>query len=89
MELNVINISEFVGKDCDEDLHMTKEEREEKEINWKYIWNHICINITRRSMTAQLCTHYAAILKKEYEYNDSINHTLQYLLIHGISLYNV
>ena len=37
MELNVINISEFVGKDCDEDLHMTEEEREEKEINWKYI----------------------------------------------------
>lgn len=40
-------------------------------------------------MTAQLCYHYASILVNDFEYNDSVNHTQQYLLIHGISLYNV
>lgn len=34
-EMNLINISEFVGKDTDASLPMTDEEREEKEINWK------------------------------------------------------
>ena len=42
-----------------------------------------------RSMTAQLCIHYATILTKDYEYNNGILHTQQYLLLHGISLYNV
>ena len=40
-------------------------------------------------MTAQLCIHYATILTKDYEYNNGILHTQQYLLLHGISLYNV
>ena len=36
LEMNLINISEFVGKQTDADLHMSDEEKEEKEINWKY-----------------------------------------------------
>lgn len=47
------------------------------------------MRMKNRSMTAQLCCHYASILVNDFEYNDSVNHTQQYLLIHGISLYNV
>lgn len=34
-EINLINISEYVGKQGDNELHLTQEEKEEKEINWK------------------------------------------------------